>query len=365
VHDSDVFLDQCGRIIGILHAAFAFCVASILLTAFIFFIPNGSGITSDRIATPKPAEAYEKIRVGYQQTSMYAHLFISKEKGYFEQKGIQVDLVPFNSANQMMEALISERIDIAGLTNLEVGLKVEEADPGKFKFLNFVVWSQKSHADYLIVNPLIGIDQISQLEGRRIGLHPGSAVRAFAINILKIRGVDPLRCEFLELPPSSMVSALELNQVDALYCMDPTATFLTESGVGKVLVEHPLGILTNGGDIPIAGTAVSSRYANAHRSTVSKFRSALDQGISFLENPENIMESQKLMSTYLAMPVSDISGMKPASYWRLESIRRERLQNIADKFKEIGVVSKPVTVSNLLLDDISIDLKLQKEVGVP
>jgi hypothetical protein len=57
--------------------------------------------------------------------------------------------------------------------------------------------------------------------------------------------------------------------------------------------------------------------------------------------------------------------MKPASYWRLESIRRERLQNIADKFKEIGVVSKPVTVSNLLLDDISIDLKLQKEVGVP
>jgi hypothetical protein len=71
------------------------------------------------------------------------------------------------------------------------------------------------------------------------------------------------------------------------------------------------------------------------------------------------------MSTYLAMPVSDISGMKPASYWRLESIRRERLQNIADKFKEIGVVSKPVTVSNLLLDDISIDLKLQKEVGVP
>src|SRR5687768_14587162 len=80
------------------------------------------------------------VRIGYQKISLYQHVFVAAERGLFEREGVNVQLVPFPSANRMMEALQAGEIEVAGLTNVQVAAQAEARAPGNVLFGNFLVW---------------------------------------------------------------------------------------------------------------------------------------------------------------------------------------------------------------------------------
>ena len=164
----------------------------------------------------KKEKNFEKIKIGYQETSLYQHIFIAQEKGFFKDENIEVELIPFKSANQMMQALITGDIDVLGLTNLQVALTVEGKEKGKFKMVNFLVWGKESYPDYVITKKGLEIKSLKDLEGKTLGLHPGSAVKAFASTILKLNQINEDKVNTIELEPSLMQSSLLSNNVQAV-----------------------------------------------------------------------------------------------------------------------------------------------------
>ncbi|HLH22580.1 MAG TPA: ABC transporter substrate-binding protein [Chloroflexota bacterium] len=65
--------------------------------------------------TPGAAPAAKQVSVGEQSIAANTVLFIAADRGYFQQEGLDVELVSFNDASQMIPALATEQIEAAGI----------------------------------------------------------------------------------------------------------------------------------------------------------------------------------------------------------------------------------------------------------
>lgn len=289
------------------------------------------------------------VRIGYQAIALYRHLFIAAEKGFFADEGVEVELSRHVSANRMMEAMISDQLDATGLTNLQVALAVEGKDPGRFKFANMLVWREKSFPDYILVRKDAGIRTPKDLAGKKMGLHPGSAVKAFSAAVLKHFGVDPDKVAFQELKPGIMESAFVSGAIDAIYCMDPAATTILNTGEARVLVANPMALIFPP-PVPISGTALASSLVRDRPDDARRVARALERAIRYMREPGHEDEIANCISKYTEIPKDQVARMNDSEYWTLGEVDVERIQQLADIFADLGVVDHSVQVEGLLLD---------------
>src|SRR3989338_10212029 len=85
------------------------------------------------LLSPAASSPSEKIRVGWQPIAPHILTFIAFEKEFFKEEGLDVELVKFGSANQLLDALAAGQIDGAGTSNLGVLFSAEARSPGHFK----------------------------------------------------------------------------------------------------------------------------------------------------------------------------------------------------------------------------------------
>lgn len=62
------------------------------------------------------AQAQQKIIVGHTSLTANAPLFVAKEKGFFEKRGLNVELRPLRGGNVLVPSLVANSVQIATLT---------------------------------------------------------------------------------------------------------------------------------------------------------------------------------------------------------------------------------------------------------
>jgi NitT/TauT family transport system substrate-binding protein len=77
--------------------------------------PASSGAPAPTASTAAAPPATKHLRVGEQSIAANTVVFIAADRGYFQQEGLDVELVSFNDASQMIPALATEQIDAAGI----------------------------------------------------------------------------------------------------------------------------------------------------------------------------------------------------------------------------------------------------------
>lgn len=291
----------------------------------------------------------EIIKIGYQEISLYQHIFIAKEKGYFKDEGIDVELLSFASGNQIMEAFLSSQIDVMGLTNTQVALTIEGKQKNKLKFINFLVWEKDAYPDYVITRKNANIKKIKDLEGKNIGLHPGSAVRAFSTTVFKHFNLDQTKIATFELKPEMMQSTLIAGKVDAVYCMDPVATTLLLTGLCDTLIANPMQYIFPA-PTPISGTVISSKIINEKPDTAKKIVRAIDRAIKYSRDQKNKKEIAIYISKYTPVKKEQVILMNPSYYWTSDQIKRVRVQALADKFYTLKIIDKKINTDNMIYD---------------
>ncbi len=294
---------------------------------------------------PKPVPS---CNVGYQEIALYRHVFVAQAKGFFKEESIEVNLRSFASANQLMQALIAGDLDATGLSNFEVALSVEGKDPDRFELVNVLLWGERSYPDFILVRSDGGISGFKELEGRTIGVHPGSATGAFSRTVLQKEGVDIGKCNFIEVTPATMQATVVAKRVDALYCMDPVATSLLETKQCTVLLANPLAKLFDP-PIPISGTALSKKFLRERPDYARRVVRALEKAIRYLREPGHEKEVADYIAKYTPISVELATRMNPSEYWTLAEIDRKRVQALADRFLELKIVDKHVNVEDFIV----------------
>ncbi len=195
------------------------------LVAVLAFTACGGGAAEDELTGGDETEdGLIHATVGYWGGTCEAPIFVAYENGYFEQCGLDVDLL-----------LITDDVAIL-MANDE--LDAFELTPDKFK-------PMEQGLELTIIDSLhkgciqgattvdSGIKSVADLEGKRIAADIGSIAQIQIASQMVLQGYDPSKVEWLSYPLPQMEAALDAGEVDGFACYDPWAEIAVANGKVK------------------------------------------------------------------------------------------------------------------------------------
>lgn len=217
-------------------AALAATAASLLLlTGCASGSPSGTASSSDAAAGGQSSSAaategqdgadgeLREVRVAAVPVVDVAAIYLGEKKGFFEEKGLTVDIQFTPGSSISIPALLQDQYDVVytGSVNAfqarEKGLPVIAiAEGGRT--------TGEPGADHggILVPEDSDIEDAADLEGKSLAVNAVKGLHEAAIRQSVVKaGGDPDAVQFLELPLPDMIPALENGQVEAISTSEP------------------------------------------------------------------------------------------------------------------------------------------------
>jgi NitT/TauT family transport system substrate-binding protein len=286
------------------------------------------------------------IRIGYLPIYVDLPLFVAQDQGFFQKRGVSVELVRFATSPAIGTALVTNDVQFGASIAYSVVLSTESRDPGILKV--FVVDSEtpENYLSSFVVLPTSGIKTIQDLKGKRVASFPGPTAVTFGKMVLEKAGLDPARdLQFFELDSALHLDALTSHSVDALFTYEPIATqAVLERGAVKLLpgaVESQIINPWQAGVWAVSEKFATSRSTDA-RSVMLAIYDAIDFYRSHPETAKAALEKYTSIRSNVALATPNIPFAK------LGEIDLRAFQKHADILQQRGIISKHIDAKALL-----------------
>lgn len=264
-----------------------------------------AGCGSDTASTQSGTATGGKIvAYGVIDPQISAQQIIADKKGFFKEEGLDVenkllqsggDISPLISGGDAQVSFESPYTDIAIAAN-GVGVKIVApmADIG--------------NTQCVVARKDSGIVNGKDLEGKKIGMAPGSGVLIAIRNMGKELGVDTDKIEFVALGPSDQIAAMEHGDIDAMACWEPWVSNAQDAG-GTLLFSGLKSYLGDKqGDVSwlsfYTTMQVTDSFLQEHPEDVKAMLRALKKATDFInENPD---ESAEIIAKEINLDVAQV-----------------------------------------------------------
>ncbi|WP_274426049.1 ABC transporter substrate-binding protein [Chelativorans sp. YIM 93263] len=286
-------------------------------------------------ATVSMASA-EPVRIGLQPWLGYGPLWVAAEKGYFEDRGVEVELINFNWDQDVNAALVSGNIEVqAAATNTMINL----LNSG-IELKGFMIMDAAYEADAIIAGE--GVDSVSDLEGKSVAYELGATSDlllnyALRENDLSIDDIDPV-----PMGASEAGLAAIAGRVDAAVSYEPyISTALAEDNNFKVIYDASAapGLIS---DLLVAETS----YIEENKDTLAAIVKAWDDAVSFIrDNPD---EGGQIIANAVGSPIDQFQvAFEGVRLFNLE----ENIEQFSGPFQEaydsIGSIMMEINPDNV------------------
>jgi NitT/TauT family transport system substrate-binding protein len=278
-----------------------------------------------------------------------AYAFVAKDKGFFEEAGFEVEIVPGQGSADVAKLIGAGRLDYGPLDfNALVVARAREGVP--VKLVSFV---HQNALNAIIARGDSGISTPESLEGRTVADSPGSTVRIMFPLYAERAGIDADSVKFRPADPSSLPSLLAAKQVDA---------------VGQFVVGTPLFEKVTGGevatvpfsdylpDLPGLGIGVNDDKLHSDPDEVRRFVGALNKGLQYaLDNPaeaaqilkDNAPETDVAVAEQELVVMRDYVLTEYTAEHGIGTIEESRLTSAIDDVAATFDVSDPPAVDDV------------------
>lgn len=228
-------------------------------------------------ASASGAAHAQTVRIGLQPWLGYGPLWVAEKEGFFEARGVDVQLTTFNWDQDMTAALASGNLDvIAGATNGMIANFNQGVDQK-----GFLIMDVSFEADAVLAGG--GVTSIADLRGKSVAYEAGATSDLLINYALRESGMTLADIEHVPMGASEAGLALIAGRVDAAVTYEPyISTALAQEGDFKVLytaAERP-GLISD----MLTG---SSAWISANPEAVSGLILAWDDAVKFIRaNPE-------------------------------------------------------------------------------
>lgn len=238
-------------------------------------------------AVQKEEEELTKVTLNEVAHSIfYAPMYVAIEEGYFEEEGIELDLVCGFGADKTMTAVISGEADI-GFMGSEASIYTYNEGATDY-VVNFAQLTQRA-GNFLVAREKMDDFSWEDLKGHLVlGGRKGGMPEMVFEYILKENGIDPE--EDLEINQSidfgSTAAAFSEGQGDFTVEFEPGATTLESEGKGYVVAS--LG--EDSGYVPYTAFSAKRSYIDENPDIIQGFTNALQKGMDYVQthSPEEI-----------------------------------------------------------------------------
>jgi NitT/TauT family transport system substrate-binding protein len=161
----------------------------------------------------------EPLRLRYSVWVGFGPLFVAKEKGFFADEGVDVELIELDDHTAAFAALYAGHVDALAAAMQEA---VVFAEPDEEPLACVLALDDSQGGDGILATK--DILTIADLEGRSVA-YGDRGISQFYVNVLlKEVGLSQADIDFVDLPADKAAEALMLGEVDAAVTWEPYLT---------------------------------------------------------------------------------------------------------------------------------------------
>jgi len=158
-----------------------------------------------------------EIKIAQFMAPDSALLMIAQEKGFYEEVGLKVEMIPCNVGQLCLDALTANKVDVAVAVALNAVTGIKQHS--NLKIISNLAAKNNKIIARKDENILISKD----LEFKKIGALHAAKLDYFPRKYFKKHNVDVENVEFINLKPNEIVTALIKGDIDAGYLWNPFA----------------------------------------------------------------------------------------------------------------------------------------------
>ncbi len=302
-------------------------------------------LISCRSVPSKQAQNTNDFTIGYAALRISLPVFVAQDRGLFQKRGLTVRLQKYDTAQPMMDALVSGTIDAGGYCALPITFSAMARSKVDLLFLSALMEDQDHPVSMLIVRSDSGIKSISDLAHKRIGILPTRAYEVWMRTILLKNNVDPNDVVIQQVAPALQPEALISGSIQALFTNDPGATNTLSHDGTKRLVQGAIVPEYTYSPFYFGSFNVRKDWAAANPETVVKIGQALDEAIDVIAHDQAYAKS--LMAKFIDPKLAPLSSQYPDSlYLNSKQVSNADLTKVYDYYKSVNVVTSPLGLTN-------------------
>jgi ABC-type nitrate/sulfonate/bicarbonate transport system substrate-binding protein len=227
-----------------------------------------------------------EVRIAYPPIIPSLPLFVAREQHLFEKQDLKVEMLPLSSSNDLVNALVAGQADMLPAVSLIPIVHLEIQHPGKVRVFSHSRMNENNALDKIVVKENSGLHSLQDLQGRKIGVFPGTAPQKMLITFLKKHGVNTDTISFVQLAPQAQISSLESGAVDVLYSYEPVTTTALVHGGYRVLFGSVYADLLN--PCPVGVSVIARDFERSKPEVARRSVEALQAGINYMQaNPKS------------------------------------------------------------------------------
>ncbi|MEO8202910.1 MAG: NrtA/SsuA/CpmA family ABC transporter substrate-binding protein [Betaproteobacteria bacterium] len=297
-------------------------------------------------------QALKSVNVGMQPI-VNGPIYIAIKEKYFEQMGLNLNLVKFTSGPAQFAAIAGGQVDLAwgGMG----AFLLAKANGQNLNF--FSVFMDYNPLEGIVVPGASRVKNLKDLAGTKIALVQGSDAHYGMLKALRRAGMDKNALQILGMAPPQQVAAFESKDVDAIFSWEPFLTPLTQKGARVIFRNNEL----NPGPA-FLGWAGKREWLAANQDTVVKILKGWDMGLKKMrENPQlairysmewagmNEAQAQAIQKQLIYFDATAALDPAQAPYWAKGSKLNLLLHDFLAFGKEYNLVKGDADVDNYVM----------------
>ncbi len=257
-----------------------------------FLILILAGIPMGWRAAPVGAAA-ETLLIGHSTWVGYGPLFLARDKRFFDEAGVNVELRTFEDPKTRFFALISGKIDGIATTLDTSSLYWSPEHP----FRSVLGLDDSKGGDGIVATD--SIKTIKDLRGKRVAFNKGSVSHFFLSVLLRNNGMTEKDIQGIQMQQDDAGAAFVAHKVDAAVTWEPWLSRAKQAKGGHVLVDSSTtpGLIV---DILLFRTDIIKNHPAAVKATIQGWYRAIEY---WKQNPD---ESDALMANAVGGWLKDV-----------------------------------------------------------
>lgn len=301
------------------------------------------------LGRPVPAgAAAQSLLIGHSTWVGYGPLFLARDKRFFDEAGVNVELKTFEDPKSRFFALVSGKLDGIATTLDTASLYWSTEHP----FRSVLGLDDSKGGDGIVA--IDSIKSIKDLRGRRVAYNKGSVSHFFLSVLLRQNGLTEKDIQSIQMQQDDAGAAFVAHKVDAAVTWEPWLSRAKQTPGGRILVDSSStpGLIV---DILLFRTDVIKNHPDAVRAAVQGWFKAVDY---WKHNPD---ESDLLMAKAVGGWLKDVKTFRETLdgvRFYDEAINRQYFvpggtiyvtaQNAIDIWRSFGMIRGSVAAADLV-----------------
>lgn len=169
------------------------------------------------------------LKIGLNHWPGFDVILYAQEAGIFRERGLEVELVPFENLQDVSRAVMRGALD-AGCVTLWDAL---QTDPGNDNPSFMLVTDISQGSDGIVARSQI--QSVEDLKGKRVGAKLGTVNHLILLEALKLHQIQPKAVQIVDISNEEAVKQLELGKLDAAVVWEPLLSDTAKSIQGNII----------------------------------------------------------------------------------------------------------------------------------